>query len=174
VSLAIGQRGPDFALPTTSGERVSLAGLPADVPVAVTFWCNHCPYVRAWEDRLDAVARDYAGRLAVVAINANDPTRYPTDSFEDMVQRAKHKGYAFPYAHDESQEVARAYGAQRTPEVFLLDRARRLAYHGAIDDSTEPDQVGASYLRDAFEAVLAGGAPAPAETPPVGCTIKWR
>ncbi len=91
-----------------------------------------------------------------------------------MAARAAERGYPFPYAHDATQEVARAYGAERTPEVFLLDADRRVAYHGAIDDSHEADGVSASYLREALDALLEGGAPAVADTAPVGCTIKWR
>jgi peroxiredoxin len=174
MSLAVGDPAPAFALPTTDGGTVALESLPADRLVAVTFWCNHCPYVRAWEDRLMEIAGEYADRVATVAINANDAARYPADSFEDMAARAIEKGYPFPYAHDESQEVARAYDAVRTPEVFLLDRDRRVAYHGAIDDSTETHQVRAAYLVEAIEALLGGRAPAVAETAPVGCTIKWR
>jgi hypothetical protein len=140
----------------------------------VAFWCNHCPYVRAWEERFNEIARDYAGRgVATLAICANDPVSHPGDSFENMALRASEQQYSFAYAHDASQAVARAYGAERTPEVFLLGADRRLAYHGAIDDSTDPDAVTTPYLRAALDALLAGGAPDPARTPPVGCTIKW-
>jgi peroxiredoxin len=173
TALAPGQTAPSFSLPTTAGGTAALEEMPAG-PVVVTFWCNHCPYVRAWEDRFIALAGDYAGRASFVAINANDAERYPTDSFEDMAARATERGYNFPYAHDASQEVARAYGAERTPEVFLLDADRRVAYHGAIDDSHEPAGVSTPYLREALDALLEGGAPAVADTPPVGCTIKWK
>ena len=172
MSISLGDRAPSFSLPTTAGGIVDLDALPG--PVVVTFWCNHCPYVRAWEDRFMALAGDYAGRASAVAINAHDAERSPTDSFEDMAARAAERGYPFPYAHDASQEVARAYGAERTPEVFLLDAGRRVAYHGAIDDSTEADGVRTSYLREAIDALLEGGAPAVTDTPPVGCTIKWK
>jgi hypothetical protein len=91
-----------------------------------------------------------------------------------MKRHAAEKGFSYPYAHDESQAVARAYGASRTPEVFLFDRERRLVYHGAIDDSRDPGRVRERYLRDALDALLDDGVPAVAETPPVGCTIKWR
>jgi thiol-disulfide isomerase/thioredoxin len=142
--------------------------------VVVAFWCNHCPYVRAWEERFNAIARDYGGRgVATVAICANDAVSHPGDSLENMALRAAEQGYVFPYARDDSQAVPRAYGAERTPEVFVLDADRRVAYHGSIDDSTEPDGVGAHHLRDALEAVLAGRTPAVAETAAVGCTIKW-
>jgi peroxiredoxin len=175
MSLALGDPAPPFALPAVGGEQVALEGLADRAAVAVVFSCNHCPYVRAWEDRLNDIARDYAPRgVAVVAINSNDAASYPADSFDAMAERAREKGFAFPYAQDASQEVARAYGASRTPEVFLLDGAGRLAYHGAIDDSTEPESVRVPYLRQALDAVLAGQAPPAAETGVVGCTVKWR
>ena len=125
--------------------------------------------------RESSIAREYWDRgVAIVAICANDAEAYPGDSFAAMTERAAEQGYAFAYAQDEGQDVARAYGAERTPEVYVLDGARRIRYHGAIDDSREPDGVRESWLRDALDAVLDGGAPATAETPAVGCTIKWR
>jgi peroxiredoxin len=173
MSLAIGERAPDFALPAVGGATASLDHDRA-ATVAV-FSCNHCPYVMAWGGRLNEIARDYAPRgVATVAINANDATKYPADSFEAMVERATDRGFVFTYAQDESQDVARAYGAERTPEVFVLDGDARVAYHGAIDDSREAADVSLTYLRDALEAVLEGREPATAETAPVGCTIKWR
>lgn len=174
MSIAIGDAAPAFRLPTTEGGQVSLEALAGTPAVMVAFWCNHCPYVRAWEERFNELAREYAGRgVATVAICANDAVSHPGDSFEEMARRAVSEGYGFPYARDESQEVARAYGAERTPEVFVLDGDGRVAYHGAIDDSTDPEAVSAHHLREALEAVLAGGAPAVAETAAVGCTIKW-
>ncbi|MBJ7456044.1 MAG: thioredoxin family protein [Thermoleophilia bacterium] len=174
MSLAIGDPAPHFRLPTTDGGEADLAALGGATAVVIAFWCNHCPYVRAWEERFDAIARDYAGRgVATVAICANDAVSHPGDSFEAMAERASAQGYAFPYARDDSQDVPRAYGAERTPEVFVLDAGRRIAYHGAIDDSTDPDAVTAHHLRAALDAVLDGRAPEVAETAPVGCTIKW-
>ena len=173
MSLRIGDRAPGFRLPTTDGGEVSLEEL-AGAPVVVAFWCNHCPYVRAWEDRFNDAARRYSDRgVATVAICANDAAAYPADSFDKMVVRASEKGYVFAYARDDTQQVPRAYGAERTPEIFVLDDQGRVAYHGAIDDSTEPDGVSTTYLTDALDAVLAGGIPQPSETRPVGCTIKW-
>jgi peroxiredoxin len=175
MSIAIGDPAPGFRLPTTGGGEASLDGLAGAPAVVVAFWCNHCPYVRAWEERFDAIAREYAARgVATVAICANDAESHPGDSFEAMAERAAERGYGFPYARDDSQEVPRAYGAERTPEVFVLDADRRLAYHGAIDDSTDPDAVSLHHLRAALDAVLAGEVPERAETPAVGCTIKWR
>ena len=112
--------------------------------------------------------------VAIVAFNSNDADRYPEDSFERMREHAKDAGFPFDYLHDAHQELARALGAERTPEVFVFDRERRLVYHGAIDDNRDEDAVSATYLRDALEAILSGNAVALADTPPVGCTVKWR
>ncbi len=167
--LALGDPAPSFELPGVDGDTHSLADYEGD-PVAVVFSCCHCPYVVAWEDRLDAIARDYAGRAGLVAVNSND---YLGDSFDDMRRRAHEKRFAFPFLRDESQGVARAYGAARTPEVFLFDASHRLAYHGA-PDSNYADEAGADpWLRRALDAVLAGEEPPVTETPPVGCTVKW-
>ena len=128
-----------------------------------------------WEPRLNAIASDYADRgVAMVAINANDDTVSPRDSLAAMAERAHKKGLAFVYAKDDSQEMARAFGAEKTPEVMLFNRDRRLVYRGAIDDSSEQDDVEVSYLRDAIDAILTGRPPDIAETPAVGCGIKWR
>jgi peroxiredoxin len=171
----LGAGAPAFELPTTSGETVSLAGLADREAVVIEFHSNVCPYVHAWEPRLSAIASEFAERgVAVVAINASDATASPRDSFSAMVERVAKKGLAFVYAKDETQEVARAFGAEKTPEVMLFDHDRRLVYRGAIDDSSEEEDVQVSYLRDAIEAVLAGHSPEIAETPAVGCPIKWH
>lgn len=112
--------------------------------------------------------------FALVAISSNDADNYPEDSFDAMQARAREQGFDFDYLYDESQEIARTLGSERTPEVFLFDRDRRLVYHGAIDDSRDATEVSQRYLRDAIEAVLAGQEPSVGETPPVGCTVKWR
>ncbi len=174
--LEIGSKGPDFTLPGVDGQTVALADLlKSHEAVAVIFSCNHCPYVLAWEDRMIAIQRDYAPRGAtIVAINANDAQRYPEDSFERMKVHAAEKGFNFPYLRDESQDVARAYGALRTPHVFLLDREGVLRYRGAIDDNYEdPAAVKHHYLRDALDAVLAGRDPVHQTSGAVGCTVKW-
>jgi peroxiredoxin len=168
--LRLGDPAPPFDLPGTDGRNHARAEY-AGMPVAVVFSCVHCPYVIAWEDRLNAIARDYAGRAGFVAINSND---HIGDSLDRMVERAEEKGFVFPFLRDESQEVARVYQPSRTPEVFLFDADDRLVYHGA-PDSSHQDPAGAEpYLREALDAVLAGQPPPVAETPPVGCTIKWR
>ena len=173
MSLALGDRAPDFSLPAVDGSTVSLSGLNADA-VVVAFSCNHCPYVMAWEDRMNAIAHDYAPRnVAMVAINANNEQTHPADSFEKMVERAAEKGFTFAYLRDADQSVARAYGAERTPEFFLLDSHGALVYRGALDDDADPDRAVQPYLREALDAVLTGGSPPQAETLAVGCSIKW-
>jgi peroxiredoxin len=176
TALTLGTTAAPFSLsePAT-GRTVSqadFAGLPTMV---VVFTCNHCPYAQAWEERLLQVGRDYAGRAGMVLINANDAEKYPADSPAAMAERAREHNFSVPYLHDADQSVARAYGAQRTPEVFVFDAGRRLVYHGAPDDNyEEPAQVTAAYLRDALDAVLAGRPVPVAETAPRGCTIKWK
>lgn len=171
AALGPGDPAPDFSLAGIDGETHGLSDYEG-MPVAVVFSCCHCPYVVAWEDRLNEVARDYEGRAGLVTINAN--TGYLGDSPEDMRHRAEEKGFVFPFLLDESQEVARAYGASRTPEVFVLGADRRIAYHGAPDSDHTDQNTADPYLRPALEAALAGGVPDVQETPPVGCTIKWR
>ncbi|MDR7520392.1 MAG: thioredoxin family protein [Armatimonadota bacterium] len=176
MPLALRERLIPFSLPATDGTVVSTDEY-ADRPIlAVIFWCNHCPYVKAWEDRVIALQREYAGRgVQFLLVNSNDPVKYPEDSLEAMQARAREKAYPFPYLFDESQEIARRFGATRTPEVFLFDRDRILRYHGAPDDNYEdPAAVTAPYLRDAIDALLAGREPAVTATPPRGCTIKWK
>jgi peroxiredoxin len=169
--LAPGDPAPAFELEGVDGRAHSLQDYD-EQPIAVVFSCCHCPYVVAWEDRLNAIAQDYDGRAGLVAINSN--AGYLGDSFEDMEQRAREKGFVFPFLYDKTQEIASAYGAARTPEVFLFDAEHRLVYHGAPDsDHTDPDGA-EPYLRSALDATLSGEEPDAAETPAVGCTIKWR
>jgi peroxiredoxin len=170
VALRLSDPVPEFSLPGIDGQLYSLSDY-ASMPVAVVFSCCHCPYVIAWEDRLNEIARDYAGRAALLAINSND---HIGDTLDDMEARAREKAFAFPFLRDESQEVARSYGASRTPEVFAVDAEHRLVYHGAPDSSYQDPGGAVPHLRHALDAALEGrSAPVP-ETPPVGCTIKWR
>ncbi|MBZ0302828.1 MAG: thioredoxin family protein, partial [Anaerolineae bacterium] len=126
--------------------------------------------------RLIQAQADYAEKgVQLLAINANNAVTHPGDNFDAMKQRAQEQGFNFPYLRDESQEVAHAYGAERTPEIFLFDQSGKLQYHGAPDDNYEdPDAVQQTYFRDALDAVLAGETPALAQTAPQGCTIKWK
>jgi peroxiredoxin len=175
MPIAMGERAPDFDLPGVDGERHRLTSDGATA--TLVYWtCNHCPYALAWHDRLLDVARDYADRgVRVLAINSNDPERYPADSFKAMRQRVEDEGgWPHPYLHDETQEVAREWSAERTPELFVLDSDARLRYRGAPDADYDDDSHGAAWLREALDAVLAGREPERAETEAVGCTIKWR
>ena len=175
MSVAIGTEAPRFDLPGVDGQNHSLDSYGEAEVLVLVQSCNHCPYVQAWEDRLSAIARDYAGRgVRVVAVNSNDAERYPEDSFEEMQARASARGFAFDYLFDEPQAVARELRSERTPEVFLYDHDRTLVYHGAIDDSRDEGAVTQRYLRDALDAVLEGRDPAVTETPPVGCSLKWK
>jgi peroxiredoxin len=175
MTLTLATEAPPFDLPGTDGANHSLddyAGTPA---LAVVWSCNHCPYVQAWEGRMVQLQREYGDRgFRLVAINSNDADNYPEDSFEEMQKRAERQGFNFDYLYDEDQSALRAYGAERTPEVFLFDADRKLVYHGAIDDSRDETEVSQRYLRDAIEAVLAGDEPAVRETPAVGCSVKWK
>jgi len=175
MTLSLGSKALDFHLPGVDGKTHTLGEYEGKPIVALTFWCNHCPYVQAWEQRVIEVARDYAAKgVQVVAINANETINYPTDDFPHMVERSRDKRYPFPYLRDETQDIARAYGASRTPEFFVFDKDRLLRYHGAPDDNYEsPARVTRKYLREALDALLKGGHPALAETPPKGCSVKW-
>lgn len=170
AGLVLGDLAPAFSLPGVDGREHALSDYEGQ-PVAVVFSCCHCPYAQAWEERLNEIARDYAGRAGLVAINAND---HIGDSFEEMVARSRERGFAFPFLRDESQEVAAAYHASRTPECFLFDHEHRLIYHGAPDSDHRDPNGAEPYLRRALEATQAGRQPAVKQTPPVGCTIKWR
>jgi peroxiredoxin len=171
AALRLGDQAPPFSLPDTDGATHSLSDYE-DKPVAVVFSCCHCPYVVAWEDRLNEVARSTDGQAGFVAINAN--AGYLGDSPEDMRRRSEEKGFVFPFLYDESQETATAYGAARTPEVFVFDDGHRLVYHGAPDSDHKDPEGAEPFLRPALDAALAGTRPEVQETPAVGCTIKWR
>ncbi len=174
MALGLGDRAPDFALPGVDGRTWALADF-AEPALLVVITCNHCPVARAYEDRLSAIARDYAGRLGVVAINPNADDSHPEDSFPEMVARAKEKAFPFAYLRDESQAVARAYGAMCTPDIFLFDAARRLAYAGRIDDAWKDEaKVSRRDLRAAIDAVLAERAIDFDVRPATGCSVKWK
>lgn len=171
-------KAPDFFLPGVDGKDYSLAKVKGEKATIIVFSCNHCPYVVMNEDRLIAVAKDYKAKgVGMAAINSNDALNYPEDSFEKMKQRAREKGFPFPYLRDETQGIAKAYGATHTPHLFVFDAELNLAYTGCVDDDNSyknrktPSQ---HYLRDALDALVAGKRPPLAETHAIGCTIKWR
>ena len=175
MTVSIGAQAPDFTLPDTAGTGWSAGDGDGVRATVVVFTCNHCPYALAWHDRIVDVARDYADRgVRVLAINPNDSDRYPRDSIEAMRQRVANEDWPMPYLRDETQEVARAYDAKTTPDVFVLDAERRLRYRGAPDADYDDPSQNASWLRDALDSVLSGATPARPETRPVGCSIKWK
>ena len=162
-----------FTLPDTDGTPTPLHVDGARAAVVV-FTCNHCPYALAWHERLQDVARDYAGQgVRFLQINPNDGAKYPRDSAEAMKARVDAGEFASPYLHDASQEVAHAWGAKTTPDVFVTD-ATGIVYRGAPDADHGDPSLDAAWLRGALDAVLAGEAPEPAETPPKGCSVKWK
>ena len=175
-TLELNQTAPDFSLPGVDGKTYALADFD-DAPVlVVVFSCNHCPYVVGSEDRINAFHAAYAPRgVALVAINANEAENHPTDDFDHMVQRAREKDFRFAYLRDESQEVAKAYGALRTPHFYVFDADRRLRYTGRMDDNPrEASKATTHELVDAVDALLAGSAPPVALTNPIGCNVKWK
>lgn len=173
--LPLGSAAVDFSLPAVDGKTYSLASFKDKPILVVAFWCNHCPYVQAWEDRTIAVQRDYAGKgVQFVLINANDETSYPEDDFAHMVSRSKSKGYNFPYLRDESQKVVQAYGGVCTPDFFVFDKSRKLQYRGKLDDSKEARGVQRQHMREALDALTAGRQPPVTFVPPMGCSIKWK
>ena len=174
MTLRIGDPAPGFELIDTAGASWS-AGAPSTATTVVVFTCNHCPYALAWHDRIAQAARDYADRgVRFLAINSNDSVRYPRDSYAAMQARVGAEQWPMPYLHDATQEVARAYGAQTTPDVFVLDSEGRLRYRGAPDADYDDPAQNAAWLRDALDALLSGSEPSRAETKPVGCSIKWQ
>jgi peroxiredoxin len=174
-TLQIGQTAPDFSLPGVDGRSYSLADFRDAKVLVVVFSCNHCPYVIGSEDRMNQFFVDYSPRgVSMVAINSNETRDHPTDSFEEMVRRAKDKGFRFRYLRDESQEVAMAYGALRTPHWYVFDQDRRLRYTGRMDDNPrDASQARTHELRDAVDALLEGREVPVAVTNPIGCNVKW-
>jgi peroxiredoxin len=176
MPLSIGSQLPDFSLPATDGRTYNTTDLKGQSASVILFWCNHCPYVKPNQDRIIALQKELLEKgVRFAAICANNAETHPADSFEAMKIRAAEKGYNFPYLRDEDQHVARAFGAERTPEAFLFDAQGVLRYHGRIDDNYEDaDKVSSPDLRNAIEAVLSGAQPDPSETGAVGCSIKWK
>jgi peroxiredoxin len=175
--LELGTAAPSFRLPDPAGRHYQLEEFASSPALLIAFICNHCPYVKHVVDGLAGFAREYRIKgLATVAINANDASAYPDDAPAAMAAAALHHGFGFPYLYDATQQVALAYQAVCTPDFFLFDAGRRLAYRGQFDDSRPGSDipVTGSSLRAAADAVLAGR-PVPGEQlPSAGCSIKWR
>jgi len=176
--MKIGDKAPGFSLIGVDGKTHTLESVKGAKATIVVFSCNHCPYVVLNEPRLIAAFKDYAAKgVGMAAINSNDAANYPDDSFANMKSRASTVGFPFPYLHDESQAVARAYGATHTPHLFVFDKNLGLAYTGAVDDDSSyktRKKVEKPYLRDALDDLVAGRPVRVPETHAIGCTIKWR
>jgi len=177
-ALPLGASMPsaDVKMKSVDGSEIDLAEVEKPAGTLVVFTCNHCPFAKAWESRIVELGNTYAAKgIGVIAINANDPKVAEEDSFDVMQKRAKERGMQFPYAVDATSDLARAFGATKTPEAFLFDKDGKLVYHGAIDDNAhEADKVEKSYLKLALDAVLAGQPVAVQETKSIGCSIKFR
>jgi peroxiredoxin len=175
--VPLGTTAPDFRLADTTGKLVSRDDFQDAPALLVMFICNHCPFVQHIRRGLAQFAREYQARgLAIVAINSNDARTYPADSPALMAEEVTRAGYTFPYLYDETQAVAKAYRAACTPDFFLFDRARRLAYRGQFDDSRPSNQrpVTGADLRAAADAVLNGQPVPPDQKASIGCNIKWK
>ncbi|WP_456430007.1 thioredoxin family protein [Rhodocaloribacter sp.] len=183
-TLTPGMKAPAFDLPAANPpeddperRNHTLDDFADAEALVVVFMCNHCPYVVHIEDALIDVAKTYRPKgVAFVGISANDAEAYPQDSFEKMAERAREKGYPFPYLYDESQEVAKAYGATCTPDLYVFDRDRKLVYHGRFD-ATRPRQgmtADGSDLRRALDELLETGPVTMEQLPSMGCNIKWK
>jgi len=174
--MPVGTSAPAFSLAGVDGRSYSLDAFREAKLLVVIFTCNHCPYARALEQRFVEIQRDYADRgVRLVAISSNDVVSYPQDGFDEMRKHAQQHGWNFPYLHDETQDVARAYDAACTPDIFVFDAERKLRYNGRCDDNwREEDKVTRQDLRRALDRLLAGQAVDFDVHPALGCSIKWR
>ncbi|MCC6683788.1 MAG: thioredoxin family protein [Bacteroidia bacterium] len=175
-----GDTAKDFSLKNVDGKMVSLAQYKSARGFVVIFTCNHCPFAKAYEERIITLDKKYASLgYPVIAINPNDAKAEPEDSYENMVARAKEKNYPFPYLLDETQEIAKTYGAKRTPHIYILNKddkgALKVMYVGAIDDNfDDATAVKARYAEDVLDALLKGTQPDVTTTKAIGCGIKWK
>jgi peroxiredoxin len=179
TSYQVGDKVEDFSLKNIDGKMVSMANGEDVKGYILIFTCNHCPYSKMYEDRIIALDTKYKTMgFPVIAINPNDPQRQPEDSFEKMIVRAEEKGFTFPYVFDETQEIAKAFGATRTPHVFLVEKMKDdfvLKYIGAIDDSPRDESaIDEKYVEDAIASLIAGKDLTTTFTKAIGCTIKWK
>lgn len=172
----VGDTAIDFKLKNINDKKVSLKDYKKAKGFIVIFTCNHCPFSVANEDRIIALHKKYESQgYPVVAINPNDVTAYPDDSFENMKVRAKEKGFTFAYLYDETQAIAKTYGATKTPHIFVLDKKLTVKYIGAIDDAAKDEsKVSEKFLENALDALIAGKNIEKTSTKAVGCGIKWK
>lgn len=175
-SLRIGDKAPDFELPGTDRKTHRLSDYGEHRTVVVIFTCNHCPYVKAYDERIIALQEEFLDRgVMFIGINSNEDLNYPEDSFDNMVRKVDEIGLNYPYLRDETQGVAEAYGASHTPQIFVFDKDRKLCYTGKIDDNwRQPEDVKERFLRDALVLLADDKAVSNPETYAIGCTIKWK
>ncbi|MDW3211968.1 MAG: thioredoxin family protein [Reichenbachiella sp.] len=176
IGFNVGDKATDFKLKNVDGRTISMADYKEAKGYIVVFTCNTCPFSKMYEKRIDLLNQKYESKgYPVIAINSNDVTKQPGDSFDEMVKRSNDKGYSFPYLYDESQAVATAYGATRTPHVYVLNKNLKVSYIGAIDDNhKDAKAVTKKYVEDAVDSMLAGKAVKTSSTKAIGCTIKWK
>ena len=174
-TLDLGKKAPNFSLPATDGKTYSLADFAHSPLLAISFTCNHCPYVIGNEAREKAFVEKYGPKgVAYVAINSNETDNHRTDDFEHMIERAKTLGFTWPYLCDATQAAAKIYGAIRTPHFYLFDKERMLRYVGRMDNSPRNIALANTHeLADAVDDLLAGRPVGLPQTEPVGCTVKW-
>jgi peroxiredoxin len=178
--LKVGDDAIDFSLKNIDGSIISLANYSGDNGLVVIFTCNHCPFSKAYEDRIIDLHKKYAAKgFPVLAINPNDPVTVPEDGFDKMIERSKEKGFPFRYVIDETQAIAKGYGATRTPHVYLLKKQSgksfKVSYIGAIDDNhSDANSVKERFLENAIESLIAQKVPMPETTKAIGCSIKWK
>jgi len=172
--LELGTEIPSFSLPDVSTGR--MVRPPEQGPILVMFICRHCPYVIHVQSELARIGKDYAGKVAIIAISSNDAGTVAADSPQHLKEMAQEQGFAFPLCYDETQEVAIQFGAACTPDIFLFDKDRKLAYRGQLDGSRPGNSipVDGRDLRAAMEALLKGGRPGAEQRPSTGCNIKWK
>jgi len=177
-ALELNAKAPkaDVKMKGVDGAWHTIQGVAGEKGTLVLFSCNACPWVKKWEDRISSIGNDYQKKgIGVIMINSNDPAKVAEDGFDEMVARTKAKAFGFPYVVDATSEVARAFGATRTPEAFLFDAKGKLVYHGAIDDNaSDAKAVEVPYLKNALNAVISGEAIPAAKTKALGCSIKFH
>jgi peroxiredoxin len=175
VQLKKGDMAPDFELIGIDDKKHSLASYSDYDAILVIFMCNHCPYVKAKVDAINEIQSKFKGKVSVIGINSNDSVAYPDDSFENMKKFAKERQISFSYLVDDSQQVAKRYGAVCTPDPFLFDRERRLVFHGRIDNAMKPeDKATEKTMILNIEKLLSGQPIAKDFDPSIGCSIKWK
>lgn len=180
ASYAVGDYASDFTLKGTDGKMVSLSNYADAKGFIIVFTCNTCPYAKLYEQRIIDLDKKYAGKgFPIIAINPNDVSKQPGDSMDEMIAIAKEKGYPFPYLRDDTQDVAKSFGASKTPHVYLLNKESdgkfKVEFIGAIDDSPrEASDVQEKYVEDAINALLKGEKPTVTNQRAIGCTIKWK